>query len=85
MYSQQVDDVVDCMQKLLHMQAGLLCANQPHSVPEKCFWYLIHQNWHNGSWQYAQSESAHHLQVSDNSGQLVTIPQLPTVRPWGSF
>jgi len=46
-------------------------------VPEKCFWYLIEPIWKQGAWQYEAPSTNYCLQVPNNAGNMITIPQLP--------
>jgi len=42
---QQGTTVIPCMQESLNTWAGLLCATGGALVPDKCFWYNIHNRW----------------------------------------
>jgi len=68
--------VVEKMQNSLRTWAGLLRATGGALVPDKCFWYYVHSKWENGNWKYAQPSEQDRMQVPDDKGNLITIPQL---------
>jgi len=68
--------VVEKMQNSLKTWAGLLRATGGALVPDKCFWYYVHNKWENGTWKYAQPSEQDRMQVPDDKGNLITIPQL---------
>jgi len=72
------ESVYQQMQQSLHLWAGLLQATGGTLVPDKCFWYHIHQVWnqHKGAWVYELPKSEHWLLIMDNKGTMVTILQL---------
>jgi len=56
---------------------GLLRTTGGALVPDKCFWYLINQQWKDGKWHYqSKQEVEADLKVVDATGHLHTIPQL---------
>ncbi len=56
---------------------GLLRTTGGTLVPDKCFWYLINQQWKDGKWHYQTTqEVAANLKVVDAAGHLHTIPRL---------
>jgi len=56
---------------------GLLCTTGGTLVPDKCFWYLIAQQWTNGKWQYQSKHTIPgDIKVVDATGKLHTIPRL---------
>jgi len=46
------------MQQSINMWAGLLRATGGALVPEKCFWYYIHNTWSQGRWQYVPNPNS---------------------------
>jgi len=70
------------------MWAGLLRATGGTLVPEKCFWYYIHNTWDKGKWQYVKMQSTQGIHVPDKNSQPTKIPQLSpleahrTLRVW---
>jgi len=68
--------VMEQMQKSLQTWVGLLQATGGALIPDKCFWYYMHNHWENGKWMYSQPTSKYCLQVPDDHGHLITIPQL---------
>ncbi len=74
--------VMEQMQKSLQMWAGLIHATGGALIPNKCFWYYVHNHWENGKWTYSQPTSQYCLQVPDNHGHLITIPQLGLSEAW---
>jgi len=52
-------------------------------VPEKCFWYLINQQWSDGKWTYQSTKlTPGDLKVVDTTGKLHTIPRLEVTEAW---
>jgi len=50
--------VVKRMQDSINMWVGLLQATGGALVPEKCFWFYIHNTWdQQGKWQYVKTLS----------------------------
>jgi len=68
--------VVEQMQYSSTRWAGLLRATGGALVPEKCFWYFIHNTWNKGKWQYVGTKSTQGMHVPDENSQPTTIPQL---------
>jgi len=68
--------VVTRMQDWINMWVGLLWATGGTLVPEKCFWYYIHNTWDKGKWQYVKTQSIQCLHVPDENSQPTKIPQL---------
>jgi len=68
--------VVTQMQDSINMWAGLLKATGGTLVPEKCFWYYIHNTWDKGKWQYVKMQSTQCFHVSDKNSQSTMILQL---------
>jgi len=68
--------VVKRMQELINMWAGLLNAMGGALVPEKCFWYYIHNTWRHGKWQYIQNPTTQGMYVPDDNNHAIKIPQL---------
>jgi len=72
-----------CMQNLVTNWEGLLCTTGGTLVPEKCFWYLIDQQWSDGKWTYQSTKlTPGDLKVVDATGKLHTIPQLEVTEAW---
>jgi len=56
---------------------GLLRTTGGALVPDKCFWYLIDQQWEDGKWQYqSKTSTTGDIKVVDATGKLHTIPRL---------
>ncbi len=70
------DQVVQHLQKSINMWAGLLRATGGALVPEKCFWYYIHNTWKNGKWQYVSTPTTHVMLVPDDNNAPIPIPEL---------
>ncbi len=68
--------VVKQMQDSINMWAGLLRATSGALVPEKCFWYFIHNIWDKGKWQYVRTKSTQDMHIPDENSQPTMIPQL---------
>jgi len=65
------------MQKSVTNWEGLLRTTGGALVPDKCFWYLINQQWSDGKWQYQPKQDIIvDLKVVDAMGHLHTIPRL---------
>jgi len=45
-------------------------------VPEKCFWYYIHNTWKNGKWQYVPNPTTHAMLVPNDNNAPIPIPEL---------
>jgi len=72
----QGNTAIPHMQESLNTWAGLLHATGGALVPDKCFWYNIHNWWEKGAWQYKQPNPENKLQVPDDAGKPIQIPQL---------
>jgi len=70
--------VLHNMQQSLQLWANLLRVTGGALVPEKCFWYFIQPEWNprTAQWTYANPDPNHRLQVPDDEGNLMPIPQL---------
>jgi len=68
--------VVEKMQNSLRTWAGLLRATGGALIPDKCFWYYVHNLWENGTWKYTRPLAQDRMQVPDDQGHLITIPQI---------
>jgi len=68
--------VVQRMQESINLWVGLLHATGGTLVPEKCFWYYIHNWWENGCWQYVTVTNTQRLSMPDDTGNTINIPQL---------
>jgi len=71
------EQVVHQMQKSINMWAGLLRATGGALVPEKCFWYYIHNTWENGTWQYVANPTTQAMLVPNDNNAPIPIPELP--------
>jgi len=80
--SQQILNVVQQMQLLLQLWAGLLQATRGALKPEKFFWYLINQTWTNTGLHYDQPGPKYHLQIQDDMGKMITTPHLSPSKAW---
>jgi len=66
-----------CMQDSVTNWEGLLCTTGGALVLDKCFWYLIDQQWEDGKWQYqSKTSTTGDIKVVDAMGKLHTIPRL---------
>jgi len=74
--SQDGKQVCNRMHESINMWSGLLHATGGALVPEKCFWYYVHNNWDKGHWKYDTTPQAHGMYVLDNNGRPALIPQL---------
>ena len=74
--SQDGKQVCNRMQESINMWSGLLHATGGALVPEKCFWYYIHNNWDKGHWKYDTTPQAHGMYILDDDGRPALIPQL---------
>jgi len=70
------EEVVSQMQKSINTWAGLLRATGGALVPEKCFWYYIHNTWYNGKWQYVTNPKHQTLMVPNDNSTAIPIPEL---------
>jgi len=65
------------MQQSVTNWEGLLRTTGGALVPDKCFWYLITQQWSDGRWNYqSKHDIAADLRVVDATGNLHTILRL---------
>jgi len=71
------EEVVSQMQKSINTWAGLLRAMGGALVPEKCFWYYIHNTWYNGKCQYITNPMHQTLLVPNDNTTAIPIPELP--------
>jgi len=71
------EQVVHQIQKSINMWAGLLRATGGALVPEKCFWYYIHNTWKNGTWQYVANPTTQAMLVPNDNNAPIPIPELP--------
>jgi len=71
------EQVVQQMQKSINTWAGLLRATGGALVPDKCFWYYIHNTWKNGAWQYVRNPTERAMLVPNDNNALHPIPELP--------
>jgi len=73
-------DSVDTAKHMQHSVTnweGLLRTTGGALVPDKCFWYLISQQWKDGKWYYQTTQDvAAELKVVDSTAHLHTIPRL---------
>jgi len=75
--SNNITQVASHMQRLVSTWEGLLRATGGALVPEKCFWYLIDFELHNGKWRYCTvGDLPGSLFVHDHHGRCSSIPQL---------
>ncbi len=66
-----------CMQNSITNWAELLHTTGGALVLEKCFWYLIDQQWSDGKWTYQPTKTTpRDLKVVDAAGKLHTIPRV---------
>jgi len=74
----QPKTVLKNMQQSLQLWANLLRVTGGALVPEKCFWYFVCQEWNTrtAQWTYTDPDPSHRLQVPDDEGNQVHIPQL---------
>jgi len=72
-----VTQTVTWMQESITNWEGLLRTTGGTLVPEKCFWYLINQEWSDGKWTYHNiKHTPINLHVLDANGRLHTILRL---------
>jgi len=45
-------------------------------VPEKCFWYYIHNTWSQGRWQYSPNPNSRDMHIPDDNNTPIQIPEL---------
>jgi len=62
--------------------AGLLQATGRALVPEKSFWYYIHNTWSQGRWQYVPNPNSHDMHVPDDNNASIQILELPPSEAW---
>jgi len=74
--------VVRRMQESINMWVGLLHATSGALVPEKCFWYYIHNTWSHGKWQYSKNPATQAMYVMDDNDQQIKIPQVLPSEAW---
>jgi len=71
------EQVVKWMQQSINMWVGLLQATSKALVPEKCFWYYIHNTWSQGRWQYSPNPTSQEMHVPDDNNAPIRILELP--------
>ncbi len=62
--------------KLSQDVGGVIKSNWRSSRPRQMLLYYVHNQWENGTWKYARPLVQDQMQVPDDQGHLITIPQL---------